>query len=34
MPIAPKKEGNVGRQRLVLSEVGEDAIRYHFHLIL
>ncbi|CAF3190931.1 unnamed protein product [Rotaria sp. Silwood2] len=32
--IAPKKEGYVGRRRVVLSEVGQDAIRYHFHLIL
>jgi hypothetical protein len=34
MPIAPKKKGNVGRRQVVLSEAGEDAIRYHFHLIL
>ena len=34
MPMAPMKEGNVGRRQVVLSEAGEDAIRYHFHLIL
>lgn len=33
-PLPPQKRGNVGRHRLVLSEMAEDAIRYHFHLIL
>ena len=31
---APKKKENVGRRQVTLSENAEDAIRYHFHLIL
>ena len=31
---APKKKENVGRRQVALSENAENAIRYHFHLIL
>ena len=31
---APKKKENVGRRQVALNENAEDAIRYHFHLIL
>jgi hypothetical protein len=33
-PIRPRKKGSSGRPPFVLSEVAEDTIRYHFHLIL
>jgi hypothetical protein len=33
-PLPPQKKGNVGRRRVVLTEACDDAIRYHFHLIL
>ena len=33
-PTAPKKKENVGRRQVALRENAEDAIRYHFHLIL
>ena len=33
-PVPPSKTGNSGRPPLVLTEMAEDTIRYHFHLIL
>ena len=33
-PIPPRKTGNWGRPPFVLTEMAEDTIRYHFHLIL
>jgi hypothetical protein len=34
VPQPPLKKGHSGRRALVLSELGEDTIRYHFHLML
>ena len=33
-PVPPCKTGNSGRPPFVLTEMAEDTIRYHFHLIL
>lgn len=33
-PIPSRKEGNSGRPKIRLSELAEDTIRYHFHLLL
>ena len=33
-PVPPRKTGNSGRPPFVLTEMAEDTIRYHFHLIL
>lgn len=33
-PIPSKKQGNSGRPKIRLSELAEDTIRYHFHLLL
>jgi hypothetical protein len=33
-PVPAHKNGNCGRKRIVLSDAADDAIRYHFHLLL
>ncbi|CAF3595812.1 unnamed protein product [Rotaria sp. Silwood1] len=33
-PRSPKKKGNSGRKKIVLTEYEEDQIRYQFHLLL
>ena len=33
-PLPSKKEGNSGQTAVCLSELAEDTIRYHFHLLL
>jgi hypothetical protein len=33
-PTSPKKKGNSGRKKIVLTEYEEDQIRYQFHLLL
>ena len=34
LPVPQRKTGNSGRSPFVLTEMAEDTIRYHFHLIL
>ena len=33
-PISPRKKGNSGRKRMILTELEQDMIRYQFHLLL
>jgi hypothetical protein len=34
LPLSPKKKGNCGRKKIILTEFEEDSIRYQFHLLL